>query len=539
MHGVFSSHTPTAPPQWRVPDGQARRISADRAPRDPLPGPAPARADYQRVPARTPDGELREQGGRCMDCGVPFCHNGCPLGNLIPDWNDLVYRDRWEDAIAQLHATNNFPEFTGRLCPAPCEAACVLEIRENDAVTIKQIELAIIDRAWMRAGSRRSPAPRARDRPGGCRRRLRTGGHGRRPAAAPRGPSRGAVRARRGRRRARALWCAGLQDRKDGRPAPRRAVDRRGRGAALRGGCRPRRQRRGIAGRFDAVVLATGSRVPRDLPVPGARWTSFTSDGLPHQRNRWLAPGSAPSRASSAGGRAHDHREGQGHSGDRRWRRRRGLRRQRPARGRALDLAAGAPAEPPQNRPDDRTPWPEWPQKYRLDYAMEEARASSTWASRTTRSQRSRFEDDGSRRPSRRCGSPTPPGAAAATMKTSARAAQLVLLAMGFLRPEQALLDRLGVEKDGRGNVKAVNPTRAGSTACSPPRRTPRPVADRVGDKRGRQCARMVDRYLAGVTARRRGGRFARGRRHWRATRMRTKAPEGPPPARRAGIEAG
>ena len=91
---------------------------------------------------------LREQGARCMDCGVPFCHNGCPLGNLIPDWNDLVYRDRWREAIDQLHATNNFPEFTGRLCPAPCEAACVLEISEGDAVTIKQIEVAIIDRAW-------------------------------------------------------------------------------------------------------------------------------------------------------------------------------------------------------------------------------------------------------------------------------------------------------------------------------------------------------------------------------------------------------
>ena len=83
-----------------------------------------------------------------MECGVPFCHNGCPLGNLIPDWNDLVYRGRWAEAIRQLHATNNFPEFTGRLCPAPCEAACTLEIREGDAVTIKQIENAIIDRAW-------------------------------------------------------------------------------------------------------------------------------------------------------------------------------------------------------------------------------------------------------------------------------------------------------------------------------------------------------------------------------------------------------
>src|ERR1700709_713386 len=91
---------------------------------------------------------LQQQGARCMECGVPFCHNGCPLGNLIPDWNDLVYRDRWREAIVQLHATNNFPEVTGTLCPAPCEAACVREIREGDAVAIKQIEVSIVNRAW-------------------------------------------------------------------------------------------------------------------------------------------------------------------------------------------------------------------------------------------------------------------------------------------------------------------------------------------------------------------------------------------------------
>src|SRR4051794_23704992 len=104
--------------------------------------------NYQEFLVQRPTEELAAQGARCMECGVPFCHNGCPLGNLIPDWNDLVYRDRYRDAIRQLHATNNFPEFTGRLCPAPCEAACVLEIREGDAVTIKQIENSIIDRAW-------------------------------------------------------------------------------------------------------------------------------------------------------------------------------------------------------------------------------------------------------------------------------------------------------------------------------------------------------------------------------------------------------
>src|ERR1019366_1032962 len=104
--------------------------------------------DHREFTITRPVEELREQGARCMDCGVPFCHSGCPLGNLIPDWNDLVYRDRWHDAIRQLHFTNNFPEFTGRLCPAPCEASCVLEIIEGNAVSIKQIESAIIDRGF-------------------------------------------------------------------------------------------------------------------------------------------------------------------------------------------------------------------------------------------------------------------------------------------------------------------------------------------------------------------------------------------------------
>jgi len=110
--------------------------------------------DYREVYLPWPVEAAREQGARCMDCGIPFCHNGCPLGNLIPEWNDLVYRDDWRTAIERLHATNNFPEFTGRLCPAPCEPACVLSIND-DPVTIKQIEVSIIDRAfeegWVRA----------------------------------------------------------------------------------------------------------------------------------------------------------------------------------------------------------------------------------------------------------------------------------------------------------------------------------------------------------------------------------------------------
>ena len=110
--------------------------------------PIPVRvADWKEVYEPFPQSELVHQAGRCMDCGIPFCNNGCPLGNLIPDWNDLVYRDHWYDALERLHATNNFPEFTGRLCPAPCESACVLGINQ-DPVSIKQVEVEIIDRAW-------------------------------------------------------------------------------------------------------------------------------------------------------------------------------------------------------------------------------------------------------------------------------------------------------------------------------------------------------------------------------------------------------
>src|SRR6476646_2226707 len=104
-------------------------------------------SDWQEVYAAMRHSDTQRQAGRCMDCGIPFCHNGCPLGNLIPEWNDLVYRDDWREAIERLHATNNFPEFTGRLCPAPCEAACVLGINA-DPVTIKQVEVEIVDRAW-------------------------------------------------------------------------------------------------------------------------------------------------------------------------------------------------------------------------------------------------------------------------------------------------------------------------------------------------------------------------------------------------------
>src|SRR3954452_5336999 len=120
--------------------------------------------DWKEVYEDFPTEDLEAQASRCMDCGIPFCHNGCPLGNLIPEWNDLVYKDDWAAAIERLHATNNFPEFTGRLCPAPCEASCVLGINQ-DPVTIKNVEVAIIDKAWETGDVKPQPPERLNGKP--------------------------------------------------------------------------------------------------------------------------------------------------------------------------------------------------------------------------------------------------------------------------------------------------------------------------------------------------------------------------------------
>ena len=258
---------------------------AERDPRERV-------GDYREFFGTLPDDELRDQGARCMDCGVPFCHNGCPLGNLIPDWNDLVYRDRWREAIDQLHATNNFPEFTGLLCPAPCEAACVLEINEGDAGHDQA------DRGRDRQPRLGGGLDRRRSRPttrtGRTRRRdrLRARPGWRAPQQLNRaGHARHGLRARRGARRAAALRRARLQDREVGHRAPRRAARGRGRRvratASTSGATSTPAE---LRARHDAVVVAIGSRVPRDLPVPGRELDGvhFAMEYL-YQRNRWVA----------------------------------------------------------------------------------------------------------------------------------------------------------------------------------------------------------------------------------------------------------
>jgi glutamate synthase (NADPH/NADH) small chain len=457
--------------------------------------------DYREFMVERPVEELREQGARCMDCGVPFCHSGCPLGNLIPDWNDLVYRDRWQEAIAQLHATNNFPDFTGRLCPAPCEAACVLEIREGDAVTIKQIELAIVDRAFEEGWVRPEPPRRETGQsvavvgsgPAGmaAAQQLRRVGHSvtlfERDEAAG-----GLVR-------------FGVPDFKiEKRVVQRRVEQLLAEGVELRCGVDV-----GVdvsveelRERFDAVVLATGSRVPRDLPAPGRDLggVHFAMDYL-YQRNRFVAGeyGPAPTVPAPPAGEPISAAGkyvvviGGGDTGA-------------DCVGNALREGAASIVqlellpEPPSQRPDERTPWPEWPLKYRLSYAMEEARTAGVgeqdYSVTTTH-----FSGDDSGQVAALHIAQAEPSPPFAPMPGSERElpAQLVLLAMGFLHPEQPLLDQLGVKKDPRGNVKALSPYTTsvdGVFAAGDARRGQSLIVWAINE--GRQCARMVDRYLAG-----------------------------------------
>ncbi|HEY5195179.1 MAG TPA: glutamate synthase subunit beta [Solirubrobacteraceae bacterium] len=458
--------------------------------------------DYQEFVVERPVQELRDQGARCMECGVPFCHNGCPLGNLIPDWNDLVYRDRWQEAIAQLHATNNFPDFTGRLCPAPCEAACVLEIREGDAVTIKQIEHAIIDRAFKEGWVKPEPP------------KLETGQS---VAVVGSGPA-GMAAAQQLRRvghsvtlferdeAAGGLVRFGVPDFKIEKTVVQRRVEQLiAEGVELCCGVDVGTDVTvaELRERFDAVVLATGSRVPRDLTVPGRELSGvhFAMDYL-YQRNRFVANehGPVPTVAAPTVGEPitaagkHVVVIGGGDTG---------------ADCVGNSLREGALSivqlellpEPPEHRPDARTPWPEWPLKYRLSYAMEEARTAAVgeqdYSVTTTRFS---GDEQGNVAALHIAGAEAAPPFALVPGTERELPAQLVLLAMGFLHPEQPLLDQLGVEKDPRGNVKALRPYTTsvdGVFAAGDARRGQSLIVWAINE--GRQCARMVDRYLAGL----------------------------------------
>ena len=419
---------------------------------------------------------LRDQTARCMDCGIPFCHQGCPLGNLIPDWNDLVYRDRWRSAIDRLHATNNFPEFTGRLCPAPCEGACVLGIN-NAPVTIKSVEAAIIERAfdegWIVA---QPPASRT----------------GKRVAVVGSGPA-GLATADQLNRAGHSLTVLERADRiggllRYGIPAfklEKRWLERRlelmgAEGVTFQTGCHVgvNKDARELAREFDAIVLAGGSTVPRDLRVPGRELTGihFAMEYLTAQNRACEGDGVDVISARDkhviiiGGGDTGADCLGTAH-------------RQGARSVRQLELLQRPPdSRAPQN------PWPMWPNIFRVSSAHEEG-GERHYAMATER-----FSGTADGRVARL-------HAIEVETKTPVEFdADLVLLAMGFVGPERnGLIGELGVALSERGTVaRDANwmTNVPGVFATGDMQRGQSLIVWAIAD--GRSCARGVDAYLMG-----------------------------------------
>ena len=319
--------------------------------------------NYEEFEGKLDDAALAEQGGRCMDCGIPFCHKGCPLGNIIPDWNHFTYLGKHDAAIDRLHSTNNFPEFTGRVCPAPCEEACVLNIN-SDPVTIKLIEKQIGDNAFALGLVKPEPAA-DQDGQAGGRRRLGPGGHGSGAAAGARGPRRHAVRARRPHRRPAPLRHPRLQD-GEGADRPAHGADG-GRGRHLqdrRQRGRRHHRRSSCRTQYDAVVLAGGATQARDLPIPGRelKGVHFAMEFLTQQNQR-VAGDQVPGQILATG-------KTRGGAG----RRRHGLRLPRylaPPAGAKHVLQYELLPMPPE-QVDKGVTWPNWPIKLRTSSSQEE-----------------------------------------------------------------------------------------------------------------------------------------------------------------------
>jgi glutamate synthase (NADPH/NADH) small chain len=396
--------------------------------------------DWREVYEDFPKGSLEKQASRCMDCGIPFCHNGCPLGNLIPEWNDLVHRDEWREAIERLHATNNFPEFTGRLCPAPCESACVLGINA-DPVAIKRVEVEIIDRAFAEGWV--TPRPPA----------VRTG---KRVAVVGSGPA--------GLAAAQQLTRAGHYERADriggllryGIPEfkmqkehlDRRIGQMRAEGTEFRTSVNVGADitAEDLRRSHDAVILAGGATVWRDLPVPGR-----SLDGV-HQAMEYLPlsnkvqEGDLDTSPISAEGK-HVVVIGGGDTGA-------------DCIGTAVRQGAVSITQleimprPPEDRPDGQ-PWPTYPMLFKMETAHEELRELGGERAYAVSTQEFIGDEKGRVKTLRLIGVEGPANGFTPIPGTEREIpAELVTLAMGFLGPQRdGMLDQLGVELDQRGNV--------------------------------------------------------------------------------------
>ena len=443
--------------------------------------------DYFEVYYHFPEEKVRTQAARCMDCGIPFCHTGCPVNNIIPDWNDLVYRDQWKEAIRVLHSTNNFPEFTGRICPAPCEAACVLGINEPP-VTIKVIEKNIVERAWQEGWIQPEPPE------------VRTG---KRVAVVGSGPS-GLAAAQQLNRaghfvtlfekndRLGGLMRYGIPDFKmekhvlDRRLEQMSAEGVRFETRAYIGGNLPAED---LRREFDAILLCGGAEDPRDLTVPGRelKGVHFAMEFLP-QQNKRNAGDEVPNQILATGKRVLIIGGGDtgadclGTS-----------HRQKPRSVHQFEIMP----KPPEERAPS-TPWPLWPLQLRSESSHEEGGVRD-WAIGTTHFT---GDENGNVKQLHALRVGPPPKFEPIPGTEFTLDVELVLLALGFLGPvKRGMIEQLGVQLDARGNIATdanYMSSAPGIFAAGDMRRGQSLVVWAISE--GRKAAAGVDRFLMGST---------------------------------------
>lgn len=446
--------------------------------------------DWNEVYVEFPAQKVQTQSARCMDCGIPFCHNGCPVNNIIPHWNDLVYQDRWKEAIAILHSTNNFPEFTGRICPAPCEAACVLGI-SDPPVTIKVIERAIVDYAFEKDWIRPEPPLRR---------------SGKRVAVIGSGPS-GLAAAQQLNRAGHHVTVYEKNDRLGGLlrygipdfKLEKHLIDRRIQQLQMEGIVFATRTHVGVnisaeemRRTYDAILLCGGAESSRDLSVPGRnlKGIHFAMEFLP-QQNRRVAGDRVESSVEILATGKRVVIIGGGDTGA-------------DCLGTCLRQRAKSVhqfeimAEPPAER-SPSTPWPMWPLQLRTESSHEEGGVRE-WGVATTA-----FEGDaeGNLTALRAIRVAPPPRFEPIPGTEFSIHVDMVLLAMGFTGPTKSgMLEKLGVTLDARGNVATdgnfMN-TLSGVFAAGDMRRGQSLVVWAISE--GRKAAKGVDRYLMGASS--------------------------------------